>query len=431
MRSVIARIGAWCLVFSIFGVCFLVAVVGAAWWAQDPNMMSTPGYRYFPWSLLYLVLGSIAFGIIWGGVVELWQMTLAGPFERLFGRSRVVLLLGSIFSGAAAAWVVMLAFAYFFLSINPILVRYGFASLDRPENTRYIWPVGLTVGFLFAVFIMRNGLRELRGAGQAVPNRGARAPQADPEGDKIRNVDIDVETSASGKDAHGWPFFIWRESADNRFGVSRPRYCRVVEGDDDLLFQFFDPSQDVRSTGASLATLVTGGGIFVWSLAYAMFGGPHKPGDAFATVIVGFQFAFFAAVALGGVWYVAVTLGRWAKNRFEGDGRLTVVPWRDLEGFQVVAADATGAQRTDRTAPGGEGLFADFGGRVPSLPLTANFWNHVSIAEQHRLMTRDFIEGRGPLLAAWDEQRRRREKQQAAGATGSSATRRQEIPTQL
>lgn len=428
MRGVITRVGAWCVLFSIFGACFLLAVVGAAWLAQDPNMMSTPGYRYFPWSLFYLVLGSIAFGVIWGGAIELWQVTLAGPYERLFGRSRVVLLLGSIIAGASAAWGAMLAFAYFFLSINPILVRYGFASLDRPENTRYIWPVGLTIGFLIAVFVARNGLRELRGAGAAASNGGEATAQEDPEGRKIRALDLDVETSRSGVDDHGFPFFVWRESADNRLGFSRPRYCRAVEGDDDLLFQFFDPSQNVRSTGSNMVTLVAGGGIFVWAFGSALVG---PVGDSFATVVAGLLFAGMAALALGGAWYAAVTMGRWAKDRFEGDGRLYVVPWRDLVGFQVVSADATGADRTNRTAPGGEGLFADFGGRVPSLPLTANFWNHESIAEKHRLLTAAFVDGRGALLGAWHEQRKRRERQQADAGASSPAARNQEVPAKL
>ncbi|MBS0244502.1 MAG: hypothetical protein JSS20_20205, partial [Proteobacteria bacterium] len=72
---------------------------------------------------------------------------------------------------------------------------------------------------------------------------------------------------------------------------------------------------------------------------------------------------------------------------------------------------------TNRTAAGGEGLFADFGIRAPSLPLTANFWNHESIAEQHRLMTMEFIDKRDQLLRAFDEARKQKARQARAAVT--------------
>ena len=43
--------------------------------------------------------------------------------------------------------------------------------------------------------------------------------------DDIRLWDLDVEMSRHGIDSRGMPYYVWRESADNRMGLSRPRYC--------------------------------------------------------------------------------------------------------------------------------------------------------------------------------------------------------------
>ncbi|MBS0243974.1 MAG: hypothetical protein JSS20_17510, partial [Proteobacteria bacterium] len=65
IRGAVERIGCWIVFFTIFSAAFVLFCVGCAWLAQDANMMTTPGYRYFPWSLVYTVLGSIVAGAVW------------------------------------------------------------------------------------------------------------------------------------------------------------------------------------------------------------------------------------------------------------------------------------------------------------------------------------------------------------------------------
>ena len=49
------------------------------------------------------------------------------------------------------------------------------------------------------------------------------------QSDDFRDWDIEVEDSASGRDHEwGFPFYLWRESADNRLYLGRPRYCRIT-----------------------------------------------------------------------------------------------------------------------------------------------------------------------------------------------------------
>ena len=67
----------------------------------------------------------------------------------------------------------------------------------------------------------------------------------------FRDWDIEVGINYSGFDQLGFPFCIWREKADSRLSLSRPRYCCVTLKDAKLYFNFFNPSEDVRSTGTT------------------------------------------------------------------------------------------------------------------------------------------------------------------------------------
>ena len=76
----------------------------------------------------------------------------------------------------------------------------------------------------------------------------------------FRDWDLEVEAHASGLD-HEWhyPFYLWRESADNRLHLGRPRYCCITPIGDELQFSFFDPTKDVKPTGAMKAGLIVAG----------------------------------------------------------------------------------------------------------------------------------------------------------------------------
>jgi hypothetical protein len=67
----------------------------------------------------------------------------------------------------------------------------------------------------------------------------------------FRDWDIPPETSLDGVDNNGMPFYLWRESADNRVTLSRPRFCCITCSNDELDFAFFDPRGHVRPTGAA------------------------------------------------------------------------------------------------------------------------------------------------------------------------------------
>ena len=76
----------------------------------------------------------------------------------------------------------------------------------------------------------------------------------------FRDLDIEVETSTGGRDHQwGFPYYLWRESADNRLYLGRPRYCCITPIEGELYFSFFDPTKDVKPTGANKAFLVTTG----------------------------------------------------------------------------------------------------------------------------------------------------------------------------
>lgn len=405
---------------------YIGLVVGSAWWSQDPERLDWPGVREFPWNLPYIVLLAIAGGLVFGIGGMLWDAFLTKPLERLFNSSRLlraIVGIGTGFIGTfAALWLVLMIL----VSLEPILKSYGILWPKGPWP--WLLPGVSVVATLSAAWLGVKGWRGELGNSEVV----ARPTTQDAGGERdFRDLDMDAETSASGTDKRGFPIFIWRETADNRIGFSRPRYCCITETDDDLLFTFFNPSQNVRTTHAMTIGCVVGGGIFLWSILYGMFGGPHKPGDAFAGVIAGFLFGSLAGLMLAPICYAVVTAWRWASGRFKGEGRLYFVPWSELEAFQVVSADETGAERTKQTAPGGHGLIATFANHAPSFPLTANFWNYESIAEQHRLLTTAFIAQRKALLEDWHAKRKKLAEIDGKPAAVLNSTPVSEIPDRL
>ena len=72
----------------------------------------------------------------------------------------------------------------------------------------------------------------------------------------FRDWNIEVWTSYSGFDQLGFPYYIWREKADSRLSLGRPRYCCVTLKDAKLYFNFFNPSEDVRSTGTTAVFVI-------------------------------------------------------------------------------------------------------------------------------------------------------------------------------
>lgn len=228
----------------------------------------------------------------------------------------------------------------------------------------------------------------------------------------FRTWNIEEETRDGGRDAQGLPYYIWRESADNRLSLSRPRYCCVSEMDGELHFVFFDPSKDIRPSWAPLVFMAVAGAVCLAGLWEAHFGElpPPRPYhmDMSPPPFLKFLGISWMALSLGGIafaiWYVVGTLGRWLRGRFAGDGRITQVPWRSLQAFNVMNAADTAAGELEKIPRSSYGLGAVFddGSQVA---LTANPWNFESIAKRHGEMTTMFITTRAEVMRRWAEAR--------------------------
>ena len=215
------------------------------------------------------------------------------------------------------------------------------------------------------------------------------------------DCDLPPETSTSGIAPDGHPFYLWRESADNRLGLSRPRYCRLAEFDDDLQFVFFDPSQNRQPTN-SVAAAVVGAALVATVLWYT-------------TVKIGFgeiSASALSGVAIGGVWHISLVLWRWRSRRYPRDGRILSRPLRTLSGFNIVHAGKLGAKIDGEEAKVGDGLTAVFEDGTMFI-LTGNAWNYRSIVEYHGDLTNMFRGPRDDLISAFDAKRK------AAGRNGN------------
>lgn len=221
---------------------------------------------------------------------------------------------------------------------------------------------------------------------------------------------MEEETRDGGRDTRGLPYYVWRESADNRLSLSRPRYCCVSEIEGELYFVFFDPSKDVRASLAPFVFMAVAGAVAFAGLWDAWYGPIPPPRqyhlDTSTPPFLNFLSWSFLALSLGGmisvVWYVVGTLARWLRGRFAGDGRITQVPWRSLQGFQVMNAADTAAGEQEKIPRSSYGLGAVFDDGT-HVALTANPWNYESIAVRHREMTAFFITTRGEVMRKWAE----------------------------
>ena len=229
----------------------------------------------------------------------------------------------------------------------------------------------------------------------------------------FRDWDILPETSMGGVDNKGMPFYIWRESADNRVTLSRPRYCCIASSSDELYFTFFDPLGNVRPTGATNVGVIVAGIVAASLLALFWMESRHAVAayhsNMHAPPLLALLAASFFALLLGGmaasIWYVTVIVLRWAKNRFAEDGKLHTIPLRLLDGFQVIGAGDAGAVINGSSAKSGHGLAAVFSDNT-QLILTRNAWEYASIVDKHRELNAAFRGQRDVILGKWTEARK-------------------------
>ena len=254
----------------------------------------------------------------------------------------------------------------------------------------------------------------------------------------FRDWDIEVETSYSGLDQLGFPFYIWREKADNRLLLGRPRYCCVTLKDAKLYFNFFNPSENVRSTGTTAVFVIAAGLMAIatvwdgWRETQASWGRDyiHDTSPPPLMILFGaFLFAMFAGMVSSSVWYVAVTLYRWINGRFKGEGRIDVMPLNMLEGFQVINAGDAGAEINGKRATIGHGLTASLADGTQII-LTGDAVSYKSIAEMHRIMTTLFCTQRSEYAARWDEIARNNLAQSQTGVSKPDVTPKG-VPTKL
>ena len=225
----------------------------------------------------------------------------------------------------------------------------------------------------------------------------------------FRDWDIEAETSIEGRDAAGRPFYLYRESADDRLKLGRPRYCCITPINGVLNFSFFDPSANVRPTGAAnaaaVAAVLTALAIFVSEWMTERSPRPYHfdtSAPPFMVLVGAFLAGSFAAGLVGVPWYAAVTLVRWSTGRFKDDGHVTHLPLASLDGFQMLNAGDAGAFVDGKRATSGHGLSAVFDDGTQVI-LTGNAWDYRSITQQHRNMTLAFRGRRDEMLMAWAE----------------------------
>jgi len=253
----------------------------------------------------------------------------------------------------------------------------------------------------------------------------------------FRDWDFEPGNSYSSTDQLGLPFYIWREARDNRSGKSRPRYCCATIGSYPypdlepwtLYFTFFNPSLNVRSTGAGKVFGIVAALVVLAVFIITWLGdrprGPYAVGSPIGLVIIAaFLYSMFLAPVVSGIWYAVVNVYRWNNGRFKDEGQLQHVPLAHLQGFQVISAGDAGAA-TGQQAANLHGLAAIFADGSQII-LRGSPLDYESIADQHSVMTKLFITGQAELEATWAERAKRNAAEKALagnepGQPGSDA----------
>lgn len=342
-----------------------------------------------------------------------------GFLKPLFMRSPVLWWIVSTVAGMIAGGVFLGLFVGLAFVAEPFGVAAGLGSALSLATF-----VGLLPLAAKGALIVGGGMWDDRTAmqGEREPELWRPASQ-----DDFRNWDLPPETSFGGREANGYPFLIWRESADNRAGLSRPRYCCLTEQDGDLNFTFFDPSLDVRPTGALVACGVVVALVVIAALTsywltprpYIPYAFDERPPPFLIFLSTAFSASMLAGL-VGGGWFTLVTLVRWYRNRFEGDGRISSKPLQLLVGFTDLNAGEMGARINSEVATTGHGLIATFSdGAV--MYLTKNAWDYPSIVERHRQLTNAFRMPKDDLVRKWDERQKRRPSDAATSSVAVDA----------
>lgn len=330
-----------------------------------------------------------------------------GNFQKWAKSSRVVWGSWSVLSFVWMTAACCMTFIGACLLAQPTFIAFGLGS---PLN-----PIAVGAGVLLALGFGWWSGRDTW-AERSLPS--SPVPDVPPCRD-FWNWDIDAETSAAGVAENGYPFFLWRESADNRLGLSRPRYVCILKEQGELNLAFFNPSQPVRPTGG----FIIGGGVALL-VALAMISGfwasPSPPAPYvsnmnpppflwFLSIVMA---AGLSGAASGSLCYACVTLIRWYWDRFAQDGGLWVRPLQTLSGFNLVDAGEVGAMANGEKAKTGHGLTAVFEDGTMWI-LTANAWEYPTMVLYHSALTNAFREPRDRYLVDYEAEKREMERSTA------------------
>jgi hypothetical protein len=399
-RAVLAAVLGWLVAF-IGLVIFGASMAGLSWY----NEGVWPGASAAATKLgefAAIALGPAAASV----VAVLGGDLIFALFDRLAG------LLKRILPNQAFAVLSACVVAVIFWSIGLVLVATASRLLPAEAS---VTPITLgTVLGLAGPCIMLGGSFLFRDPPEAVElgrqiiERGRMT-----EPTEFKTWNLDAERSHTGTAANGYPFYLWRESADNRIGVSRPRYCTISIDGNDLFFEFFNPAADQKPSGAMMVFFLVGGGLAALSLvSYFVFGDQFRAATApyhTPPVLAVLGAAWGGSVVGGisaGVWHVIALAWRWRRNRFEGDGRVLRMPWALLESFTELSARDAGAKGHGDNPPTGHGLAAAFtDGSV--MILTSNSWERTSIMGTHRELTRLFVSPRDAAIREFKDRLKR------------------------
>lgn len=389
VRFIAAWIGWWCLVY---GGGWLATLM-RAWPLRVPG--ATDGMIGFGESWIITLAGALSWAAL-SGVIRLVE---AAELRRIKSLWLVISAGMGVFLGGAFYALLGLVT----LGANWMSVRVGLGS---------VWSMTTAIGLVPLAF----AAAELGGRGfywehddGPTPSRSRRWDPSD-----IRTWDFETETSHAGIGGNGYPYFIWRERADNRLGLSRPRFCTIIDDDTQLLFGFYNPVASSKPQrwpllGVLLAIAIAVGMLAIDAIGPWLFGRGPFFSDPRAHALVHLAtvgvLASLSATAFTSLAYIVITLARWYRTRFEADGQLITMPLSELSGFQASPAErllAKGPREAVKTAEGLTAVFYD--GTV--WILTSNAWEPRTVGEYHKHLTNAFRTPRDQWLSAFDAKRK-------------------------
>lgn len=406
-----AATAALCLIAGVIYILGQWALTGNAWfrstdWAEAPKIL----VLVIP---LSLVVGTV--NLIHDGIA--WLLRFIKPYVIA---SRTLWMLTAIATGLFSTPILFLPFLGVILLADPFAAALGLGSTKTIATGIALFALAARLALTYAKFIWEDRTEML--------GSGASEPAWRPESfDDFRNWNLDVETSHDGIASNGFPYYVWRESADNRLGLSRPRYCCIEPRNGELSFVFFDPTKDVRASGglaicigvAVLVAVLEFGSYWLTPRPYVPYAFDERPPIVLVLLSIAFSAPLLGAT-VGGLWHTLATLFRWYRNRFEGDGRISFMPLATLTGFDKVHAGELGAKVNGEEAKSGHGLTAVFEDGSMMI-LTGNAWNYPSIVAKHRDFTNAFRAPRDKLVAEWNERHKKEKNPWPQGSSSTSA----------